>query len=152
MSTSPGRSGERRRSRERALEILYEAECKELTFDELLCELPTEPEPYATRLVEGVERELGRIDDLLARHASGWPLERMPAVDRSLLRIACYELLAEHDVPTAVVIDEAVELAKSYSTEDSGRYLNGVLSAVAAVVREGAAVAPLPAQRSDVES
>lgn len=135
MSTSPGRSGERRRSRERALEILYEAECKGLAFDELLSELPLEPEPYAARIVEGVERELGRIDDLIDAHAAGWPLERMPAVDRSLLRIACYELLAEPEVPTAVVIDEAVELAKSYSTEDSGRYLNGVLSAVAGRLR-----------------
>jgi N utilization substance protein B len=135
VSTSPGPSGERRRSRERALEILYEADCKELAFDELLAELPIEPEPYAVRLVTGVERELGRIDDLLDRHATGWPLERMPAVDRCLMRIGCYELLAEAGVPTAVVIDEAVELAKAYSTEDSGRYVNGVLSAVAAAVR-----------------
>lgn len=135
MSTSPGPSGERRRSRERALEVLYEAELKELTFDELLTELPLEPEPYAARLIAGVERLLGRIDDLLAAHATGWPLERMPAIDRCLLRIACYELVAEREVPTAVVIDEAVELAKAYSTEDSGRYLNGVLSAVAAEVR-----------------
>ncbi len=139
MSTSPGRSGERRRSRERALEILYEAECKDLAFDEVLSDLGVTPAPYAVRIVTGVERELGRIDDLLDRHASGWPVERMPAVDRSLLRIACYELLCE-DVPVAVVIDEAVELAKNYSTEDSGRYVNGVLSAVAAVVRKGPAV------------
>lgn len=137
MSTSPGPSGERRRSRERALELLYEAECKQLPFDELLAELPLAPEPYASRIVRGVEHDLGRIDDLLEAHASGWPLERMPAVDRSLLRIACYELLDEPEVPTAVVIDEAVDLAKSYSTEDSGRYLNGVLSAVAAEVRPG---------------
>jgi N utilization substance protein B len=142
VSTSPAPSGERRRSRERALEILYEAECKDLAFDELLAELPIEPEAYAVRLVAGVERDLGRIDDLLDRHASGWPLDRMPAVDRSLMRIACYELLDEPDVPTAVVIDEAVELAKSYSTEDSGRYVNGVLSAVAAVVRPPPATAP----------
>lgn len=136
MSTSLAPSGARRRARERALEILYEAECKSLTFDALLADLPIEPEPYTSRLVLGVERELGRIDDLLDRHASGWPLERMPAVDRCLLRIACYELLAESEVPTAVVIDEAVELAKTYSTEGSGRYLNGVLSAVAGVVRQ----------------
>ncbi len=135
MSTSPAPSGERRRSRERALEILYEAELKEMAFDELLEQLPVAPEPYARRLVAGVERRLGRIDDLLDAHATGWPLERMPAIDRCLLRIACYELLEEQEVPTAVVIDEAVSLAKEYSTEDSGRYLNGVLSAVAAAVR-----------------
>ncbi len=135
MSTSPAPSGERRRSRERALEILYEAELKEMAFDALLEQLPVAPEPYARRLVAGVERRLGRIDDLLDAHATGWPLERMPAIDRCLLRIACYELLEEQEVPTAVVIDEAVSLAKEYSTEDSGRYLNGVLSAVAAAVR-----------------
>ncbi len=137
MSLAPGRSGERRRSRERALEILYEAECKGLTFDELLAELPVEPEPYAARIVAGVERDLGRIDDLLDRYATGWPLDRMPAVDRCLMRIGCYELLDEPDVPAAVVIDEAVELAKTYSTEDSGRYVNGVLAAVAVAVRGG---------------
>lgn len=106
-----------------------------MAFDELLEQLPVAPEPYARRLVAGVERRLGRIDDLLDAHATGWPLERMPAIDRCLLRIACYELLEEQEVPTAVVIDEAVSLAKEYSTEDSGRYLNGVLSAVAAAVR-----------------
>lgn len=135
MSTSPAPSGERRRSRERALEILYEAESKELSFDEVLAELAVEPAPYALELVSGIERQLGRIDDLIEQHATGWPVERMPSVDRSLLRIACFELLAEPEVPTAVVIDEAVELAKSYSTEDSGRFLNGVLSAVAGAVR-----------------
>lgn len=135
MSTSPAPRGERRRSRERALEILYEAECKDLAFDELLADLPVAPEPYAARLVEGVERELGRIDDLLDRYATGWPVDRMPAVDRCLMRIACFELLCEPDVPTAVVIDEAVDLAKEYSTEGSGRYVNGVLSAVAGAVR-----------------
>jgi N utilization substance protein B len=101
----------------------------------VLAELPVTPEPYAVRLVVGIERELGRIDDLLDRHASGWELERMPAIDRSILRMACYELIEEPDVPVAVVIDEAVELAKSYSTEDSGRYVNGVLSGVARAVR-----------------
>ncbi len=140
MSTSRGHSaaepsGERRQARERALEILYEAECKDVTFDEIVAELPLAPAPYALQLVLGVERELGSIDDLLDRHATGWPIDRMPALDRSLLRIATYELLAEPDVPVAVVIDEAVELAKAYSTEDSGRYLNGVLSAVAGAVR-----------------
>ncbi len=135
MSTSPAPSGERRRSRERALEILYEAELKEVAFDELLEQLPVAPEPYAARLVAGIERRLGRIDDLLDAHATGWPIERMPAIDRCLLRIACYELMEEAEVPTAVIIDEAVDLAKEFSTEDSGRYVNGVLSAVAAALR-----------------
>lgn len=140
MSTSPApeayeRSGERRRSRERALEILYEAECKDATFDDVLAELAVVPEPYASELIKGVASRLDDIDDLLEAYSTGWHLERMPAVDRCLLRIATYELLAQPDVPVAVVIDEAVELAKGYSTEDSGRFLNGVLSAVAARAR-----------------
>ena len=72
---------------------------------------------------------------LLGRHATGWSVERMPAVDRCVLEMATFELLDEADVPVAVVLDEAVELAKTYSTEDSGRYVNGVLSAVASEVR-----------------
>lgn len=135
MSTSPAPSGERRRARERALELCYEAECKQLPFDELVDQLPLPPDPYTEELVRGVERELGRIDDLLDRYASGWPLDRMPAVDRCLLRLACYEMIAEEEVPTAVVIDEAVELAKEYSTEHSGRFVNGVLASIAAEVR-----------------
>jgi len=75
------------------------------------------------------------VNRLLGRHATGWTIERMPVVDRCVLRMAVYELLDELDVPVAVVLDEAVELAKTYSTEDSGRYVNGVLSAVATEVR-----------------
>ncbi len=75
------------------------------------------------------------MNALLTRHASGWTVERMPAVDRCVLRIATYELLGEPEVPVAVVLDEAVDLAKEYSTEDSGRYVNGVLSGVASEVR-----------------
>ena len=68
------------------------------------------------------------MNDLLRRHAAGWTVERMPAIDRCVLRIASYELLGEPEVPVAVVLDEAVDLAKAYSTEDSGRYVNGVLA------------------------
>ena len=143
MSTSPGPegpsrqvlTGARRRARERALELLYEAETKDLSPTQLLAELPVAPEQYASQLVSGVERRAGEVDGLLGRHAMGWTVERMPMVDRCVLRIAAYELLEELDVPVAVVLDEAVELAKTYSTEDSGRYVNGVLSAVAGEVR-----------------
>ncbi|MGD0440556.1 MAG: transcription antitermination factor NusB [Acidimicrobiales bacterium] len=154
MSTSPGPEaspplkvpGARRRARERALELLYEAETKDLSPSELLAELPLAPEQYAVELVMGVERRAEEVDRLVARHATGWAVERMPMVDRCVLRMAAYELLGELDVPVAVVLDEAVELAKTYSTEDSGRYVNGVLSAVATEVRtngaENAAAAP----------
>lgn len=144
MSTSPGPegpsprtvSGARRRARERALELLYEAETKQLSPTQLLAELPVAPEQYAVQLVLGVERRAEEVNRLLARHATGWAVERMPVVDRCVLEIAAYELVDEPDVPVAVVLDEAVELAKTYSTEDSGRYVNGVLSAVASEVRK----------------
>jgi len=127
--------GARRRSRERALELLYEAESKGVTPDLLLVELQVQPEQYATELIRGVVELAGEIDDLIVRHSKEWALDRMPVVDRQLLRLATFELLARADVPTAVVLDEAVELAKSYSTENSGRFVNGVLAAIAANVR-----------------
>jgi N utilization substance protein B len=143
VSTSPGPEssprrnlpGARRRARERALELLYEAETKDLAPTRLLEELPVAPEEYASQLVKGVEHRAEEVHQLLARHAAGWSVERMPAVDRCVLQIATYELLGEPEVPVAVILDEAVELAKAYSTEDSGRYVNGVLSGVAAEVR-----------------
>ncbi|MGH9303977.1 MAG: transcription antitermination factor NusB [Acidimicrobiales bacterium] len=129
------RTGERRRSRERALEIAYEAEAKCLLPAQLLGELAVAPEPYAGRLVRGMDEHRDEIDSLISRHAAGWAIARMPVIDRSLLRLAAYELLAEPEVPVAVVIDEAVELANRYSTEDSGRYVNGVLASIACDVR-----------------
>jgi N utilization substance protein B len=134
----PGRrleGGERRRSRERALELCYEADAKGVSAAELLAELPVAPEPYAVELVRGLGGAAARVDELIALHATGWAIDRMPTVDRTILRLGVYELLAEPGVPIAVVIDEAIELAKEYSTEDSGRYVNGVLAAVAAAVR-----------------
>ena len=115
--------------------MLYEAETKDLSPTQLLAELPVAPEEYAAQLVLGVERRAEEVNRLLGRHATGWAVERMPMVDRCVLRMAAYELLDELEVPVAVVLDEAVELAKTYSTEDSGRYVNGVLSAVATEVR-----------------
>ncbi|MGH9293919.1 MAG: transcription antitermination factor NusB [Acidimicrobiales bacterium] len=136
LPADPARpTGERRRSRERALGLAYEAESKSVGIDALLAELPLEPEPYALRLARGMDARRDDIDALISRHASGWTIDRMPAIDRALLRMATYELLAEPDVPVAVVIDEAVELAKDYSTEDSGRYVNGVLASLAAEAR-----------------
>ena len=87
------------------------------------------------QLITGLTARLDDVDELVSGHSSGWALDRMPAVDRSILRIATYELISELDVPVAVVIDEAVELAKEYSTEDSPRFVNGVLAAIADTVR-----------------
>ena len=80
-------------------------------------------------------RQLAEIDELIAGYAIDWTLDRMPVIDRTLLRMATFELLARPDVPTGVVISEAVELAKVYSTEESGRFVNGVLASIAAAVR-----------------
>ena len=134
-AAAPLAPGERRRSRERALELLYEAESKGASSSSLLSELKIRPERYATELVLGVEGHAAEIDGLIEAHATDWTLDRMPAIDRQLLRVATFELIARPDVPTAVVLDEAVELAKSYSTENSGRFVNGVLAAIAAKVR-----------------
>jgi len=127
--------GPRHEARERALSLLYEAEMKRLDPAEVVAALPVAPDPFAVRLVAGVGARRAAIDELVAAAAEGWELERMPVLDRAVLRLATYELLAEPEVPVAVVIDEAVELAKEYSTELSGRFVNGVLSTVAARVR-----------------
>ena len=144
VNTSRGRSpadtflavGARRRARERALELLYEAEAKGLTPSEVLGALPIRPEQYAIELFEGVGANAKTIDELIESHTKSWSLSRLPVVDRQLLRLSTYELLAQLGVPIAVVIDEAVELAKQYSTDDSGSFVNGVLSAIAAELRE----------------
>jgi N utilization substance protein B len=128
--------GSRREARERALSLLYEADAKDLTPAALLSELPVVPEPFAVDLVAGVGAHQDRIDELIARYAVDWTIDRMPVVDRTLLRIATYELLEHPDVPTAAVISEAVELAKAYSTDESGRFVNGVLGSIAADVRK----------------
>ena len=121
----------RREARERALELLYEAEIKDTSSVELISALPVAPDAYSVQLAEGVVEHRVEIDELLRDHARGWSLERMPAVDRALLRLATYELLHEQEVPVGVVISEAVELASEFSTDDSGRFVNGVLSAIA---------------------
>lgn len=125
----------RREARERALSLLYEAESKQTDPASILGDLPVDPEPFVADVVAGVGRNLERIDALISSHAIGWELERMPVVDRALLRMATYELIDRPDVPTAVVISEAVDLAAQYSTDDSGRFVNGVLAAIATEVR-----------------
>lgn len=129
----------RREARERALSLLYEAETKELGPAAVLVDLPVPPDAFTADIVEGVGARLEEIDALIAGHAIGWALDRMPAVDRAVLRMGTYELLAHADVPTAVVLSEAVELAAGYSTDESGRFVNGVLSSIAGEVRANGA-------------
>jgi N utilization substance protein B len=135
--TYRGGLGSRREARERALALLYEAEAKGLPPAEVLAGLPLPPDPFTVALVEGVGAHRAELDDLLRRYARDWKLERMPAIDRAVLRMGAYELCHRPDVPTAAVLSEAVELAARYSTADSGRFVNGMLAAIAAEVRPG---------------
>lgn len=104
---------------------------------DVLAELPVPPQPYASMLALGVEEHQEPIDELISRHAIDWSLERMPVVDRALLRMATFELGWRQDVPTSVVISEAVELAKSYSTDESSGFVNGLLATIAHQLRPG---------------
>jgi transcription antitermination protein NusB len=118
----------RHEARERALELCYEAESRGVGIDTVLDELPVAPDPYAQRIARGVDAHREEIDALLRKLSEHWALERMPAIDRAVLRMGGYELGWEPELPTAVVIDEAVELAGRYSTRDSGRFVNALLS------------------------
>lgn len=122
----------RRRARQRALEVLYSADIRGRLASDVLRHGESEDEPvdkFTEDLVRGVENARDDLDALIAGYARDWTLERMPVVDRNILRLAVYEL--QHtDVPPAVAINEAVELARDLSTDDSGRYVNGILSRV----------------------
>jgi len=124
----------RSKARKRAVDVLYEADLRSrdpltVLSDRIADGNPPVPE-HAVRLVEGAVSQRARIDELIEEHASGWSLDRLPDVDRAILRMAVYELLWVDDVPDAVVIDEAVELAKTLSTDDSPSYVNGVLGGI----------------------
>jgi transcription antitermination protein NusB len=124
----------RSKARKRAVDVLYEADVRGADPEQLLAERLAQADPpvpdYAVELVEGVTGNLERIDRVLGEHSEGWSVERMPPVDRAVLRLALYELILREDVPDAVAIDEAVELAKSLSTDESPRFINGVLGRV----------------------
>jgi N utilization substance protein B len=121
----------RREARERAISLLYEAEAKTMRPADLLAELPVPPDPFTIDLVAGVGERLAEIDRLIAEHSIGWSVDRMPAMDRAVLRMAAFELVARPDIPTGAVLSEAVELAGVYGTDESSRFVNGVLAALA---------------------
>jgi N utilization substance protein B len=126
----------RSKARKRAVDVLYEADVRgddrlSVLRDRIDTANPPVPE-HTVRLVEGVAEHAARIDELIDAHASNWSIDRLPDVDRAILRMATYELLWADDVPDVVVIDEAVELAKALSTDDSPAYVNGVLGAILA--------------------
>jgi len=134
----------RSKARKRALDVLYAAEARGVDPLVVLAErmqVPTGPDrhswtpigDYAEGLVRGFVEHRDRVDTLLAEHSRGWTVERMPAVDRAILRIAVYELLYSIEVPPAVVVNEAVDAAKLLSTDDSPRFVNGVLGQLAVI-------------------
>jgi N utilization substance protein B len=135
----------RRKSRKRAVDVLYEADIRGIDPVTLLAERVGSPDvppvnDYTVTLVEGVTEHRSRIDEVLAEHSEGWTLPRMPPVDLAVLRMGLFELLWATDVPDAVVIDEAVELAKELSTDDSPRFVNGVLGRIAGIADQLRAV------------
>lgn len=125
----------RSKARKRAVDVLYESDARGIaatrTLDERVALADPPINEFTVSLIEGVANNSARIDAILTEYAEGWSVERMPGVDRAILRLGVYELLwREADVPSAVVIDEAVELAKTLSTDESPRFVNGVLARV----------------------
>ena len=121
----------RHQQRERALSLLYEAELKGEDPVEVAEGLAVPPDPYVRTLLEGAVTTRAEADRRIAAAAVGWPLERMAVIDRLAMRLAVAELLDPDGPPTAVVIDEAVELVKEYSTDESGAFVNGILATIA---------------------
>jgi N utilization substance protein B len=124
----------RRDARRLAVGILYQAELGRRPTSEILAErrsLGVRVSGFSEDLVRGVTDHLAELDRVIGEYAEGWTVARMAAVDRTLLRVACYEMLFREDVPTGVAIDEAVQAAKELSTEASGRFINGVLGRIA---------------------
>ncbi len=122
-------------AREAALSLLYEAETKSIPPRTVLEAQVVAADVDVAVLVGGVQDHADRIDALIDAHADGWTIGRMASLDRNVLRIATFELIGRPEVPTAVILDEAVELAKRFGTDDSGRFVNGVMSAIARATR-----------------
>jgi len=138
--------GRRRRAREQALKLLYQMDVApardldaalELFWKERGEKDSEEVRSYADTIVRGVLEATGRIDDLITSHTHNWRLERIAAVDRNILRMAIFEFLYQPEVPRAVVINEAIEVAKRYSTEESSQFINGVLDGIRRILKEG---------------
>ncbi len=132
MDHTPARS--RREARERAVELAYEAELRGWTVDQLLDSLAITPDGFVVELLRRAEQYRDEAERLIDAKSTGWPITRMPVLDRLVMTMATAELL-HADTPTGVVLSEAVELAGRYSTDESSRFVNGVLAAIAREVR-----------------
>jgi len=131
--------GTRHKARKRAVDLLFEAEAKNCSPVELIAqrrELAATDDSvgkindYTAQIIEGIAGDTAQIDAVISSHLNEWTLPRLPAVDRAILRLATWELFNTNDVPTMVVVDEAVELAKELSTDDSPGFVNGVLGRI----------------------
>lgn len=156
MSGTHKKLGARHKARKRAVDFLFEAEARDIdpvalageraelsNVDDSVAPVP----PYTVTLVTGVAENLDRIDSVIESHLQEWTLERLPAVDRAILRLAVWELFHATDVPPVVAVDEAVELAKQLSTDDSPGFVNGVLGQVVLVAPQVRAAAAATSQR-----
>jgi N utilization substance protein B len=130
----------RTKARKRAVDVLYGADLRERAVADAVVEEQrrADEQParaaswlYAREIIEGVDAHRDELDEAIAAHAHGWTLERMPVLDRAILRVGAWEILHNSEVPDAVAISEAVQLAGELSTDDSGGFVNGVLSAIA---------------------
>ena len=136
--------GVRRRAREVALQVLYQREFNRVEVQEVLklfwnnFEVLKGAMDFSERLVKGVEQHREDLDQIIERYASHWKVDRMTHVDRSILRIATYELLYCDDIPPKVAINEAIDIGKKYGSEDSGAFINGVLDKVQSEVKRQA--------------
>ena len=126
-------SSARSKARKRALDFLYESDIKNVAASDLFANRGASElsqESYVAELLTGVSEHIGKIDELIITYAQGWDMDRMPPIDRNILRLSLFEILWGSQIPVEVCIDEAVELAKSLSTEESSAYINGVLGRV----------------------
>jgi N utilization substance protein B len=123
-------------ARERALHLLYEAHAKSESGSSIVESQVLAVDDLVLEIVQGVDVITAFADEIITENAIGWTLARMPVIDLIVLRIAIFELKSRPDVPTAVILNEAVELAKTFSTDESGRFVNGILSTIAKKVRQ----------------
>ena len=123
----------RSKARKRALDFLYEADIKNVSAKDLFNQrgaTELSQEPYVGEVISGVTEHIGKIDELIITYAQGWDMDRMPPIDRNILRIALFEILWGNQIPIEVAADEAVKLGKSLSTDESSAYINGVIGRV----------------------
>jgi len=122
----------RRTARQKAVQTLYQVDLAKTEWQEALHNVTgNQQDEFLTQLIEGIRDQLEQIDATLVPHLNKWTLDRLPHVDRAILRIAVYEMLYSEDVPAEVAINEAVELAKEFGTDQSSKFINGVLSSIA---------------------